>query len=243
MSVSLTNMHLRRAGQSFRGVVLLAFIISGPCRSLLAQESWLRSYQTCQGEMQNLQLSHFLTDVFWGPLETQYVNSWGDRPVVVMFPPSTDLAWLVANGNAFAVRVSRQFKVQPSGYPPVYVVHDRDHGSAGGLFELWDRPPSGAQGGIAAAYPDALENGKPVSQLRAPFRELLKSEIASAKVRRSDSFDPSAVDVETFKQALVNCLNALGAKDDLSEYVRSKLQALGPLRPKRKSDISPEAGK
>jgi hypothetical protein len=193
--------------------------------------------------MQNLQLSHFLTDVFWGPLETQYVNSWGDRPVVVMIPPSTDLAWLVAKGNAFAVRVSRQFKVQPSGYPPVYVVYHRGHGSAGGLFELWDRPPSGAPSGIAAAYPDALEDGEPVSQLRGPFRELLKSEIASAKVRRSGSFDPSAVDVETFKQALVNCLSALDAKDDLIDYVRSKLQALGPSRPKRKSDILPEAGK
>jgi DNA-binding transcriptional LysR family regulator len=243
MAVSLTNMHLRRAGQSFRGIILLAFIVSGPCSSLLAQEPWLRSYQTCQDEMQNLQLSHFLTDVFWGPLETQYVNSWGNRPVVVMIPSSTDLAWLVANGHAFAVRVSRQFKVQPSGYPPLYVVYHKDRGSAGSLFELWDRPPAGAESGIAAAYPDALENSEPVSQLRVPFRELLKSEIASAKVRRSESFDPSAVAVETFKQALVNCLNALGAKDDLSEYVRSKLQALGALRSKRNLDILPQAGK
>jgi hypothetical protein len=187
--------------------------------------------------MQNLQLSQSLTDVFWGPLETQYVNSWGHRPVIIMIPSSPDLAWLVANGDAFAVRLSRQFKVQPSGYPPVYVVYHKDHGSAGSLFELWDRPPSGAQSGIAVAYPDALETGEPVSQLRGPFRQLLKSEIASARVRRSGSFDPSAVDVETFKQALVNCLDALDPKDDLSEYVRSKLQALGPLRSKRHSDI------
>jgi hypothetical protein len=222
---------------------LLALIVLGPRGSLPAQESWLRGYQTCQAEMQNLQLSHSLTDVFWGPLETEYVNSWGDRPVVVMIPPSTDLAWLFANGNAFAVRVSPHFKVQPSGYPPVYVIYHKDHGSAVSLFELWDRPPSGAQSEIAAAYPDALENGKPASELRGPFRELLKREIASAKVRRSDTFDPGAVAVDAFKQALINCLDALDPKDDLSEYVRSKLQALGPARPKRHSDILPEAAR
>ena len=195
------------------------------------QEAWLNTYRTCQNAVERLRLGRSLTDVFWGSVEREYLETWGEHPVVLTLNKTL---WIVAKSNGFAVIAMPRFKVRPKDFPALYVIAHLDLQSKLNLYELWsaDVTKATAAGLPVSAFPETTLLALPASRLRDDFRRLLISEIGNAKVSAGEDAisDPKSVPAEDFGREMTACEREIDEKDDgdLLHQIRSKLKSRHP---------------
>jgi hypothetical protein len=218
---------IRRIMQNGAAVLGGVFVLASGAGAW-PQEAWLNTYRTCQNAVERLRLGRSLTDVFWGSEEREYLETWGEHPVVLTFNKTL---WIVARRNGFAVIAMPRFKVRPKDVPALYVITHLDPQSKLNLYELWsaDVTKATAAGLPVSAFPETTLLALPASRLRDDFRRLLISEIGNAKVSaREDAIsDPKSVPAEDFGREMTACEKDMDEKDDvdLLHQIRSKLKS------------------
>ena len=184
-------------------------------------------YQTCENAVEMLRIGRSFTDVFWGPQEREYIESWGERPVVLTVD---DTLWIIAKGNGFAVKPMPRFKIRPGNFPALYVIAHSDPRSGRSLYELWpaDEQHATVAGLPEIAFPEAVLLPIPAARSRDGLRRLLMSAIGSAKITRKDggAFDPESIPIEDVRKELAACQSGLNEKEDgdLLRRIQSKLK-------------------
>jgi hypothetical protein len=226
---------IRRIMQNGAAVLGGVFVLASGAGAW-PQEAWLNTYRTCQNAVERLHLGRSLTDVFWGSEEREYLEAWGEHPVVLTLDKTL---WIVARSNGFAVIAMPRFKVRPKNVPALYVITHLDPQSKLNLYELWsaDVTKATAAGLPVSAFPETTLLPLPASRLRDDFRRLLISEIGNAKVgAREDAIsDPKSVPAEDFGREMTACEKDMDQKDDsdLLHQIRSKLKSRHSSGPPR----------